>query len=124
MKLCGKEDCIYKAIEDMVNKMKEHIAKTQNIPYDDQIVVAKIYDLNTAVLSEACRRESGVAKDDCDPSRQFKLKNLSMDTFILLNQLKEDGFITEERKNTIFNALLKINPDMKEIIEKDRSGLI
>lgn len=124
MNLCGREECIYKAIEDMVNKMKEQLAQRQNLPYDEQIVVAKIYDLNAAVLSEACRRKFGIKKKDCEPSSQFKKKNLSMDTFILLNQLKEDGFITEEQKKVIFEALIELNPDIKEIIEKDRSGLI
>lgn len=124
MNLCGREPCIYKAIAGMVNKMKEEVAQRQNLPFDEQIVVAKIYDLNAAVLAEACRRKFGVKRADCEPSNEFKKKDLSLDTFILLNQLKEEGLITEDHKKVIFEALIEVNPDIKELIEKDRSGLI
>lgn len=124
MELCGREECVYKAVEKMVGDMKSEIAKKQNIPYSDQLMVAKIYDLNAAVLSEACRRTNKVDKKDCDASRQFNKKNLSMDTFIFLNQLKEDGFITGEFKEKLFCALLEMDPEIRKMVENDTSGLV
>ena len=125
MKLCGKDECIHKAMQSMVDKMKGDVAERQNIAYNEQIVVAQIYDINAAILAEACRRNLKVKKGNCEPSKQFKLKHLTLDTFILLNQLKEDGFITEEHKQIIFDALVKIKPGIKKLIEEDRTrGLI
>ncbi len=125
MELCGRDECIYAVIQTMVNKMKEEVAQRQSISYGEQIVVAKIYDVTAAILAEACRRSLGVEKKNCEPSKQFKLKNLTMDTFILLNQLKDDGLITEKYKKTIFDALVKLKPEIKKQVEEDRNkGLI
>ncbi len=125
MKLCGKDECIHKAMQSMIDKMKGDVAERQAIAYNEQIVVAQIYDINAAILAESCRRNFKVKRGDCEPSKQFKLKHLTLDTFILLNQLKEDGYITEEHKQIIFDALIKIKPETKKLIEGDRAkGLI
>ena len=125
MKLCGKDECIHKAMQSMIDKMKGDVAQKQDIAYNEQIVVAQIYDINAAILAEACRRNFKVKKGDCEPSQKFQRKHLTLDTFILLNQLKEDEFITEEHKQIIFDALVKIKPEIKKLIEEDRTrGLI
>lgn len=125
MKLCGRDECIHKAMQDMINKMKGDVAERQAIAYNEQIVVAQIYDINAAILAEACRRNFKVKRGDCEPSQKFQQKHLTLDTFILLNQLEEDGYISEEHKQTIFDALVKIKPGIKKLIEGDRAkGLI
>jgi len=125
MKLCGREKCIYSSVQGMIDNMKKQVAERQEIAYPDQLVVAKIYHIAAAVLSEACRRRFEVDKNDCEPSKRFKIEQLTLDVFILLNQLKEDGYIDEEYKQTIFDELLKINPEIEKVIETDRAkGLI
>jgi len=135
MKLCGRaeseecggerKECVYAAIQKLLNQMKEDIARVQNIAYADQIVVAKIYDVTANVLADACRRNLKLDAANCEPSKQAKPEQITMDTFILLNQLKEDRFITEEYKQILFDALLKINPAMKKLVDEDRDkGLI
>lgn len=124
MQPCGRDECVYKAIDGMINKMKEDVAARQSIVYAEQMVVAKIYDVTAAILAEACRRNFEVARKNCEPSKQFKLKHLSLDTFILLNQLKEEELITDGYKQVIFDALIKIKPEIKKLIKEDRSGLI
>ena len=118
MKLCGREECIYDAVQKMIDKMKKEVAERQNIGYEGQIVVAKIYDITADILAEACRRNLKVNTENCEPSKQFKLEQLNMDTFILLNQLKDDGFISEEYKQTIFNSLTDMKPEIKEIVKE------
>jgi len=128
MKLCGRnksDECVYAAIQSMINKMKEQLAERQSMLHAEQIVVAKIYDITATILAEACRRNFGIAKSACEPSKQFKLKYLTLDTFILLNQLKEEGLVSEEYKQTIFKALIKVKPEIKKLIKADMSrGLI
>ena len=129
MMLCGRaergEECVYLAVKKMVDKMKEEVAERQSIAYTEQMVVAKIYDITAAVLSEACRRNFGIGRKNCEPSKGFKSKHLTLDTFILLNQLKEDGFITDGYKQAIFDALIKIKPEIEKLIDEDKSrGLI
>lgn len=129
MRLCGRSDsggeCVGLAVHRMMDGMKKEVAERQNIAYSDQIVVAKIYDITAAILSEACRRNLGVDKQDCEPSEHFNSEHLTLDTFILLNQMKEDGIISEEYKQILFDALIKIKPELKKKVEEDRSlGLI
>jgi hypothetical protein len=115
MIFCGREQCVYKAVQQMIDRMKDDLTKRQSIAYPEQIVVAKIYDITAAILSEACRRNFCVDRKDCEPSNGFEEKQLTMDTFILLNQLKEDGFVTEEQAKLIFESLVKIKPDIERI---------
>ncbi len=123
MKLCGREECVYAAAQNMINKMKEEVVQRQSIVYEGQIVVAKIYDVIASILAEACRRNFAIDRANCEPSNQFHQESLTLDTFILLNQLKEDGFIGEEYKSVIFEALIKIDPEVQKIIEGNR-GLV
>ena len=120
VKLCSRygnnEECVYAAFQKMVGKMKDDIAARQSIGHTDQLVLAKIYDMSAAVLAEACRRKFKVKRADCSPTSEYKKKNLSTDVFILLNQIKEDGFITDEYKQTIFDALIEIKPEIEEMV--------
>jgi hypothetical protein len=125
MKLCGRGECIFQSIEKMIEKMKEEIARTQNIGYNDQLVVADIYYVTAYILSEACRLCFDVKREDCEPSTKFQKERLTMDTFIMLKQLKDDGFVAEEYGEELFNSLLKIKPEMKGLVEKDHAvGLV
>jgi len=128
MKLCGRDEsdeCVYAAVRSMINKMKEQLAERQSIPHAEQIVVAKIYDISATILAEACRRKFGISKAACEPSKQFKIKYLTLDTFILLNQLKEEKLISEEYKQTIFKSLTKVKPEIKKLLKDDmHRGLI
>lgn len=120
MRLCARnengEECVYAAFEKMIGKMKKEMAERQDIGYSGQLVVAKIYDISVAVLAEACRRRFGVKRADCGPSAEYKKKNLKLDVFILLNQLKEDGYITDEYKQEIFKALIDIDPEIEKLV--------
>ncbi|MEM5782625.1 MAG: hypothetical protein QXD43_05560 [Candidatus Aenigmatarchaeota archaeon] len=111
-------------MQEMIKKMKEEISKNQQIPYPEQIVVAKIYDVVSRVLCEACKREYG-KKDDCKPESMNKKDELTMDAFILLKQLKDDGFICEEYYEKLFEGLIKIKPEIEKKAREDKiRGLI
>jgi hypothetical protein len=119
---CERSECIYKSIENMINKMKEEIAAKQSIAHPEQIAVAKIYYVVANTLAEACRRinkeklENCVAKEESD---------VSMDTFILLSRLKEDGYVSEKYAEELFEALIKMKPELEEKVREDRAkGLI
>jgi hypothetical protein len=129
MKLCARpengEECVYAAFQNMVGKMKADVAERQSIHYNEQIVLAKIYDLSASVLAESCRRRFKIKRADCEPTTEYRKKNLKLDVFILLNQLKEDGHITDEYKQTVFDALIEINPEIEKMVEGGRAkGLI
>ncbi len=125
MNLCGRQECVYQSVQDMVNKMKEDIAKKQSISYPEQIVVAKIYDVTAAILSEACRANFAIDRNSCEPSKQFRSEFLTIDTFILLNQMKEDGIIKEEYAQILFETLKKLKPDIARLVDEDRTkGLV
>jgi argininosuccinate lyase len=48
-----------------------------------------------------------------------------MDAFILLKQLKDDGLISEEYYEKLFEGLIKIKPELEAQIREDRAkGLI
>lgn len=117
---CGRTECIFKAVEGMVEKMKEEIAAKQNIQYPEQIVVAGIYNLTASTLAEACRRWFKVRLENCIESEEHKEGQVSLDTFILLKQLKEDNLVTTEYEDKLFNSLLEMEPGIKDQVEKDR----
>jgi hypothetical protein len=119
------EECIYKAVQDMVKRMKEEIARTQNVQYSEQIVVAEIYNVVANNLAEACRVLNKGKKENCTSPDKLKKAEVNLDTFILLKQLREDKLISEEYAEQLFQTLLRINPTIKEQVEKDRAiGLI
>lgn len=121
---CGREECVFKAIKDMIQKMKEDIAKTQNIAYPEQIVVADIYKITASSLAEACRKCFRINLENCE-EEEHREPNITIDTFILLKTLEEENLISSEYKEKIFETLLKMKPELKERVEKDReSGLI
>lgn len=118
---CGRIECIFKAVKDMIEKMKEEIVKTQNIAYPEQLTVAEIYNITASTLAEACRKNFKIDLENCVEKENHKDSKVSMDTFILLKTMVDDGLINEEYKNKIFEMLLKINPDLKEKVEKDKA---
>ena len=119
------EDCVYKAVQEMIKRMKEDIARTQNIQYSEQIVVAEIYNIVSNNLCEACRVFNKGKKENCVASGKLKKSEITLDTFILLKQLKEENAISEQYAEQLFESLLKINPALKEQVERDKaSGLI
>jgi hypothetical protein len=118
-------ECAYKAILDMIEKMKEEISKKQNIPYPEQIRVAKIYYVVADTLAEACKIFHGKRQEHCSAKEIDKKFDVSMDTFILLSRLKEDGFISEEYANKLFEGLIKMKPELEAKVRQDREiGLI
>ena len=117
---CGRDECIFKAVETMIEKMKDEVAKKQNIPYPEQIVVAEIYNVTASTLAEACRRKFKIKLKDCVESEKHRKDKVSLDTFILLKQLEEDGLVSSEYAAELFDSLVKIKPEMKEKVEKDR----
>ena len=122
---CGRNECIYKSIEEMLKKMKEDVAKKQNITYPEQITVAKIYEIITNQLAEACRRKFEIRPENCIPNINTQIEKISMDTFIMLGSLSGDGVITEDYKKGLSETLIKMNPELKEQVEKDTAqGLI
>ena len=117
------ENCALKAVQEMINKMKEEIARIQNIPYPEQIVVAEIYNVVARILCEACKRQIGVK--NCKPEVMKKSDELTMDAFILLKQLKDDGLISEEYYEQLFEGLVKIKPELEEKLREDKAkGII
>ena len=117
------EGCALKAVQDMINRMKEEIARIQNIPYPEQIVVAEIYNVVARVLCEACKRQVGAK--NCKPEEMKKSDELTMDAFILLKQLKDDGLISEEYYEQLFEGLVKIKPELEEKVREDKAkGII
>lgn len=121
--VCERTECIFKSIEDMINKMKEEVAAKQSIAHPEQIRVAEIYYVAANTLAEACRRMNEEKLDSC----MTKEKNfdVSMDTFILLSRMKEDGHVSEKYAEELFEALIKMKPELEEKIREDRAkGLI
>jgi hypothetical protein len=117
---CGKTECVFRAIDEMVRKMKGDIAEKQHIQYPEQIVVAGIYDLTASTLAEACRRSSKTEIGCClEKDKRLDVK-ASIDTFILLRQLKDEDLVSAECEEMLFKSLLEMNPSLKEQVEKDR----
>jgi hypothetical protein len=118
-------ECAYKAVIDMIEKMKEEIARTQNISYPAQIRVAEIYYVVADTLAEACKIFHGKKQEHCSARETDKKIDVSMDTFILLSRLKEDGFISEEYANKLFEGLIKMKPELESQARQDKEkGLI
>jgi hypothetical protein len=116
-------DCALKAVHEMISKMKEEIAKSQQIPYPEQIVVAEIYNVVARILCEACKRQFGAK--DCKPEEMKKGDEVTMDAFILLKQLKDDKLISEEYYEKLFEGLIKIKPEIEKKVREDKAkGLI
>ncbi len=123
MAKCGREECIFKSIKKMVQMMKEEIAKTQNIAYPEQIVVAEIYNLAANSLAKACRELFKVEFKDCEAENENA--EITMDSFILLKTLEEEGLISKDYKEKLFEALLRIKPELREKVEGDKkSGIL
>jgi hypothetical protein len=118
---CGRTECIFKAVENMINRMKEEIVRTQNITYPEQIRVAEIYNVVASTLAEACRKNFKIQLENCAEKEKHRPAQISMDTFILLKTIVDDELITEEYKEQILEMLLKMSPELKEKVEKDRA---
>jgi hypothetical protein len=120
-----KKECVYQAIMDMIEKMKKDIAKTQNILYPEQIKVAEIYYVLAKTLAKACRKAFGKKLDHCTAPNDLENVDVTLDSFILLKQLREDKLISEDYAEKIFNALLEMKPELREKVLKDRAkGLL
>jgi len=118
-------ECVHKAIYDMIEQMKQEIAKTQTIAHPEQIRVAQIYYVTADNLAHACKKCYGKKQDKCSAPDELQRENITMDTFILLKQLRDDKIISEEYAEDLFQTLLKMNPELKETVEADRAkGLI
>ena len=116
---------MFKAIKQMVERMKKEVAERQNIAYPEQIVVADIYNITASTLAEACRRIFKVKLEDCEESEAHRKSEVSLDTFILLKTLAEEGLISEDYKEKLFEMLLKMKPSLKKKVEADRKlGLL
>ena len=125
MARCGREECVFKAIKQMVERMKKEVAERQNIAYPEQIVVADIYNITASTLAEACRRIFKVRLEDCEESEAHRKSEVSLDTFILLKTLAEEGLISEDYKEKLFEMLLKMKPSLKKKVEADKKlGLL
>ncbi len=119
------EECVYRAIQEMITKMKQDIARTQNIQYSEQIVVAEIYNMVANNLAEACKVLNKGKKENCPAPDKLKKSEITLDTFILLKQITEERMISKEYSAQLFEALLKMNPAIKDQVERDRaSGLV
>jgi hypothetical protein len=113
---CNRKECIYKAVEEVIKKMKEEVAIQSSLNPED-IVVAEIYYIVSSTLADACRKNSDIKFENCIEFEKHKKPDISMDTFILLNSLSEDGFISKEYRDDLYNVLIKLKPEMKKLIE-------
>ncbi len=117
-------DCAFQAIEEMIKKMKEEVMSRQNISYPEQITVAGIYDVIAENLAEACRRQFGKL-GHCACNKDKLNSDVTMDTFILLKTLREDNLISQQYADALFNELVVMKPELKEVVQKDRErGLV
>ncbi|MEM7821240.1 MAG: hypothetical protein QXX38_00255 [Candidatus Aenigmatarchaeota archaeon] len=115
---CGRKECVFSSIEEMIKKMKEEVARKQNIVFPEQIVVAEIYNINASTLAEACRRRFKIFSEKCIV--KDRRINVNIDTFIFLKTIEEEGIISKEYKNELFESLLEMRPEIKEIVKKDK----
>jgi hypothetical protein len=120
---CERTECIFKSVDEMINKMREEVAKKQSIMHPEQVRVAEIYYLTANTLSEACRRMGNKKLDEC--VTQEKNFDVTMDTFILLSRMKEDVIISEKYFEELFESLVKMKPELEKKIREDKEkGLI
>ena len=117
---CGRTECVFQAVENMIEKMKEEVAAKQNVQYSEQIVVAGIYGLTASTLAEACRRGFNIRLNNCLEKEKHMKGKVSLDTFILLKQLKDDKLVTAEYGEKLFGFLVEMKPELKEKVEQDR----
>jgi len=122
---CGRDECVFRSVNNMINNMKRDIMGSQNVPYHEQIVVAEIYYITVSTLAEACRRFFKVELKNCDENEKHRNPTVTLDTFILLKQLKDDGLLSEEYGNELFDVLIKMSPELEQQVRKDReSGIL
>lgn len=120
-----KNECVFLAVQEMIKRMKEEIARVQNVEYPEQIVVAKIYELTANTLAKACRNHYKKKLENCSVENDIKNFDITMDTFILLKQLKDDNLISEEYADILFDSLLEMKPEIKEQVMRDKErGLL
>lgn len=117
---CKREECVFKAVHELIERMKDDIIKKQEIAYPEQVVVAEIYNITASTLAEACRKAFEINLENCLEKDNHRKAEVTMDTFILLKTIADDNLITEEYKEKIFNSLLEIKPELKEKVEKDK----
>jgi len=117
---CGRNECVFVSIQKLIERMKEEVIKRQNIAYPEQIVVAEIYNITASTLAEACRRRFKVKLENCLEKEKHRKAQVSMDTFILLKTIEDDGLISKEYKEELFDSLVEMEPSFKEKVEKDR----
>lgn len=115
------QDCAFAAVVEMIGRMKKEVAEMQKIAYPEQIVVAEIYNVVARVLCEACRK-ANLNKENCKGEGMRKSDEVSMDSFILLKQLREDNMISEEYYDKIFESLVKLKPELEEKVRKDKEA--
>jgi len=110
---------------NLINQMTLEVAQRQSIQHIEQIRVAEIYYLTASILAEACRKKFKIELKNCIESKEHKKTEVTMDTFILLNQLRQDDLITESYKEDLFRALVEMKPELKDKVEEDHAkGLI
>lgn len=117
---CKREECIFKAVHELIEKMKNEVVKQQQIAYPEQIVVAEIYNITASTLAEACRKAFNISLENCLEKNAHRKPEVSMDTFILLKTIADDNLITQDYKEKLFNALVELKPELKEKVEKDK----
>jgi len=120
MAKCGRKECIFLAVNNLIESMKKEIIGAQNIPYHEQLVVAEIYYITASTLAEACRRFLKVEMENCEEREKRRDPTATVDTFILLKQLKDDGLVTENYEKELFDTLLKMSPEIEQQVMKDR----
>lgn len=121
--VCERPECIFKSIETMISKMRDEVASKQNIAHPEQIRVAEIYYVVANTLAEACRRMNKETPENCVAKENSF--DVNMDTFILLSRIKEDENLPEKYAEDLFEALIKMKPELEQKIREDRSkGLI
>ena len=122
---CSRTECIYQSVMNLINQMTLEVAQRQSIQHIEQIRVAEIYYLTASILAEACRKKFKIELKNCIESKEHKKTEVTMDTFILLNQLRQDDLITESYKEDLFRALVEMKPELKDKVEEDHAkGLI
>jgi len=122
---CGRHECIFRSVNNMIESMKKEIMSSQNVPYHEQLVVAEIYYITVSTLSEACRKFFKVDLANCDENEKHRSPTVTVDTFILLKQLKDDGLVSEAYEKELFDVLIKMSPELEQQVMKDRgSGIL
>ncbi|MFH8086363.1 MAG: hypothetical protein QW609_00885 [Candidatus Aenigmatarchaeota archaeon] len=117
---CKREECIFKVVRELIEKMKNEVIKQQKIAYPEQVVVAEIYNITASTLAEACRKAFSISLDNCLEKNLHRKPEVSIDTFILLKTIADDNLVSQDYKERLFNALVELKPELKEKVEKDK----